>query len=55
MAEEDYKYKADEGRCKFNKEKVVVKVKGFVKIESNENDIASGLVEYGPLAIGINA
>ncbi|CAK7325393.1 unnamed protein product [Dovyalis caffra] len=43
------------GECKFDPEKIAVKVANFTNIAIDENQIASNLVHHGPLAIGLNA
>ncbi|KMT00384.1 hypothetical protein BVRB_9g216890 [Beta vulgaris subsp. vulgaris] len=55
MREEDYPYKARNGRCKFDKSKIAAKVANFSVVPDNEGQIAANLVKNGPLAVGINA
>ncbi|MCO5592682.1 hypothetical protein L7F22_046685 [Adiantum nelumboides] len=55
MKADDYPYKAKVEQCKFNKDKVAVKVENFTVISLNEDQIAANLVKHGPLAIGLNA
>lgn len=51
--EKDYPYKAQNGKCKFNKDKVVAKVPGgSVNITAgNENELDEALATAGPVAI----
>ncbi len=52
----DYAYKAKDGRCKFNKKKVAVKVSSYIeKKDINDDEIKTLLVQNGPLSIAINA
>jgi len=53
--EQSYPYTARDGKCKFNKDTVGVRVTGFEDISSNEDEIAKVLMEVGPLAIAVNA
>ncbi|XP_051120148.1 probable cysteine protease RD19D isoform X2 [Andrographis paniculata] len=53
--ESSYPYVGKRGECKFNAEKVAVKVANFTTIPNDENQIAAYLVRHGPLAVGINA
>ncbi|KAH7290112.1 hypothetical protein KP509_30G032400 [Ceratopteris richardii] len=55
MKEEDYPYTARVGQCRFNKDKVAVKVNNFTTIPLDEDQIAANLVKHGPLAVGLNA
>ncbi|XP_027159084.1 probable cysteine protease RD19D [Coffea eugenioides] len=50
-----YPYTGKRGECKFNPEKVAVKVRNFTKIPVDESQIAANVVHNGPLAIGLNA
>lgn len=50
MREEDYPYKARNGRCKFDKSKIAAKVANFSVVPDNEGQIAANLVKNGPLA-----
>merc|ERR1712146_64637 len=49
--ESAYPYTARNGQCKAKK----ASEKNFVKISTDEDQIAAALMKYGPLAIGINA
>ncbi|XP_004307346.1 PREDICTED: cysteine proteinase 15A-like [Fragaria vesca subsp. vesca] len=53
--EVSYPYTGKKGECKFNPEKVAVRVTNFTTIPLDENQIAANLVHNGPLAIGLNA
>ncbi|XP_019052648.1 PREDICTED: probable cysteine protease RD19D [Nelumbo nucifera] len=48
--EETYPYIRKPGECKFNPEKVVVRLVNFTNILLDENQIAAHLVHHGPLA-----
>ncbi|KAF9674919.1 hypothetical protein SADUNF_Sadunf10G0177600 [Salix dunnii] len=53
--ESSYPYAGKRGECKFDPEKIAVRVANFTKIAVDENQIAANLVHHGPLAIGLNA
>ncbi|KAL6290666.1 hypothetical protein ACE6H2_008176 [Prunus campanulata] len=53
--ESTYPYTGKRGECKFNPDKVAVKVANFSTIPIDEDQIAANLVHHGPLAIGLNA
>ena len=53
--EEDYSYDGHDETCKFNKDKVAVRVTGGVEMPTNETQIAQWLVQNGPIAVGGNA
>ncbi|KAJ6720216.1 CYSTEINE PROTEASE FAMILY C1-RELATED [Salix viminalis] len=53
--ESSYPYAGKRGECKFDPEKIAVKVANFTNIAVDENQIAANLVHHGPLAIGLNA
>ncbi|KAJ4720714.1 Cysteine proteinase [Melia azedarach] len=53
--ESSYPYTGKRGECRFNSEKVAVRVANFTNIPVDENQIAAHLVHHGPLAIGLNA
>ncbi|XP_009789260.1 probable cysteine protease RD19D [Nicotiana sylvestris] len=53
--EDSYPYTGKRGDCKFNPDKVVVKVSNFTNIPIDEQQIAAYLVNHGPLAVGLNA
>lgn len=56
MSEKDYKYTEKKSSCKFDKSKIVVKVREWkVVATTDEDEIARILMERGPLSIGINA
>jgi cathepsin F len=56
MLESDYAYTGKKGTCKSDSTKYAVKVTGYNKLSSDdENDILNYLVETGPLAIAVNA
>lgn len=48
--ESSYPYTGKPGECKFDPEKVAVKVVNFTNIPIDENQIAANLVHHGPLA-----
>lgn len=48
--ENAYPYTGKKGQCKFEPDKVVVKVVNFTTIPIDENQIAANLVHHGPLA-----
>ncbi|KAL0002758.1 hypothetical protein SO802_016539 [Lithocarpus litseifolius] len=53
--ESSYPYTGKRGQCMFKPENVVVRVVNFTNIPNDENQIAAYLVNYGPLAVGLNA
>lgn len=53
--ESSYPYTGDRGECKFDSEKIAVKITNFTNIPIDENQIAAYLVKHGPLAMGLNA
>jgi len=53
--EDDYPYRARNGKCKDKKKKEVAFVTTWTGISTDEDQIAASLMQYGPLAIGINA
>ncbi|XP_062087134.1 probable cysteine protease RD19D [Humulus lupulus] len=53
--ETSYPYTGKKGQCKFEADKVAVKVVNFTIIPIDENQIAANLVHQGPLAVGLNA
>ncbi|KAG9139729.1 hypothetical protein Leryth_016679 [Lithospermum erythrorhizon] len=53
--ETSYPYTGKRGECKFDKNKIAVKVSNFTTIPINEDQIEANLVHNGPLAIGLNA
>lgn len=48
--EKSYPYTGKSGKCKFNPEKIAVRVANFTNIQVNEDQIAAHLVQNGPLA-----
>lgn len=48
--EDSYPYTGKRGDCKFNPDKVAVKVSNFTNIPIDEQQIAAYLVNHGPLA-----
>ncbi|KAI3734702.1 hypothetical protein L6452_14177 [Arctium lappa] len=54
-SEESYPYTAKSGKCKFDAEKIAVKVSNFTSITGDEDQMAAHLVKHGPLAVGLNA
>ncbi|ONK71871.1 uncharacterized protein A4U43_C04F13240 [Asparagus officinalis] len=53
--EKTYPYTGKQGECKFDKDKIAVRVANFTKIPFDEKQIAANLVMRGPLAMGLNA
>ncbi|KAJ9159897.1 hypothetical protein P3X46_025350 [Hevea brasiliensis] len=53
--ESSYPYTGKRGECKFDKEKIAVRVANFTNIPIDESQIAAHLVHHGPLAVGLNA
>ncbi|KAL6524730.1 putative cysteine protease rd19c [Orobanche minor] len=53
--ENDYPYTGTGGVCKFDKSKIAASVSNFSVVSLDDGQIAANLVNYGPLAVGINA
>nr|GMC50101.1 probable cysteine protease RD19D [Ipomoea batatas] len=53
--EASYPYTGKSGDCRFESEKVAVKVGNFTNLPADEDQMAAYLVNHGPLAVGINA
>jgi len=53
--ESDYPYTARDGTCKESSSSEVAFITAWKKFSRDEDEIAAGLQEYGPLSIGINA
>ncbi|RZC77022.1 hypothetical protein C5167_001149 [Papaver somniferum] len=53
--EKTYPYVGKAGECKFDAEKIAVRITNFTNIPLDENQIAAHLVHHGPLAVGLNA
>eukprot|EP00932_Pfiesteria_piscicida_P011412 SRR837773.2258.p1 GENE.SRR837773.2258~~SRR837773.2258.p1 ORF type:complete len:324 (-),score=163.48 SRR837773.2258:9-905(-) len=53
--ESDYPYAARDGQCKSSQSKEVAFISGWKAISTDEDQIAAALIQYGPLALGINA
>ncbi|KRY40683.1 Cathepsin L [Trichinella spiralis] len=53
--EEDYKYTARSGKCKFNHTKSAVYINDTVVLPEDEDAIARYVSENGPVAVGLNA
>merc|ERR1719163_1909903 len=53
--ESAYPYTASNGKCKAKQASEKAFIKNFVKISTDEDQIAAALMKYGPLSIGINA
>lgn len=49
-SEADYKYTGVDGKCKFDSNKLVVKVANFTELPVDEAQMGAYLVNYGPLA-----
>jgi cathepsin F len=54
-AEQDYKYEAQRGECRFDETKVAAKVSGYFNVTSDENEMAKTVSEIGPLVVGADA
>ncbi|KAG2650879.1 hypothetical protein PVAP13_1NG238300 [Panicum virgatum] len=54
-SEKDYPYTGRDGKCNFDKSKIVASVQNFSVVSVDEGQIAANLIKHGPLAIGINA
>jgi len=54
-AELDYPYTANVTQCVSKRSSEKVFINSWVNISTDEDQIAAGLIRYGPLAIGINA
>lgn len=54
-SEKDYPYTGSDGKCKFDKSKIVASVQNFSVVSVDEAQISANLIKHGPLAIGINA
>lgn len=48
--ETEYPYTGKKGDCKFNPEKITVRIADFTNIPVDEDQIAAHLVHHGPLA-----
>ena len=56
MSQEDYPYVGYDDTCKYDKDKVVVRIKDWKMLETqDEGEIKEFLYDNGPLAIAINA
>jgi cathepsin F len=53
--ESAYPYVATDGQCKAQQSSEKAFIASYVKIGTDEDQIAAALMKYGPLAIGINA
>jgi len=53
--ESAYPYTAQNGKCQASSSKEVAFIGGWKAISTDEDQIAAALMQYGPLAIGINA
>lgn len=54
-ADSEYIYTHKKGDCKFNKEKVAVKISNYEFVSKDEEEIKAALVQNGPLAAALNA
>lgn len=54
MLESDYPYMDKKQNCSYDKNKSVVFIDGYVEFDQDHRNIAQGLLDYGPLAAGIN-
>lgn len=55
MEEKSYPYTGRQGECKFDEEKIAVRVTNFTVIPLDEQQMMANLVHRGPLAVGLNA
>ncbi|KAJ8765904.1 hypothetical protein K2173_020420 [Erythroxylum novogranatense] len=53
--ESSYPYTGKRGTCKFDRDRIGVRVANFSNIPTDEIQIAAHLVHHGPLAVGLNA
>jgi len=53
--EEDYPYKAKGAQCSHKTQNGIVSIAGFVKIPKDEDQLATALVQYGPLSVLVAA
>ncbi|KAH9281599.1 Cathepsin L [Echinococcus granulosus] len=54
--ESDYPYTAMDGKCKFNRSKVVTKVSKFVKVpKKREDQLKLSVAQVGPVSVAIDA
>ncbi|XP_065564265.1 putative cysteine proteinase CG12163 [Artemia franciscana] len=54
--EDDYPYKGHGGqKCSIDSSEQIVKIKDFLEISQDEEEIAQWLAENGPVSVGINA
>eukprot|EP01088_Endostelium_zonatum_P000002 TRINITY_DN0_c0_g1_i2.p1 TRINITY_DN0_c0_g1~~TRINITY_DN0_c0_g1_i2.p1 ORF type:complete len:343 (+),score=72.82 TRINITY_DN0_c0_g1_i2:60-1088(+) len=54
-SEQSYPYEASTGTCQFNRANVAAQINNWTMISSNEDQMASYLVEHGPLSIAADA
>lgn len=54
-SEQDYPYKGVDGQCHFDSSKIAASFSNWTMVSSNEDEMASYLVEHGPLAIAADA
>jgi cathepsin F len=50
-----YPYTAEDGTCQFSQKSTVVKVGNWTALPTDEGELATWLVDNGPISIGINA
>lgn len=53
--EEDYPYTAKATQCSHKAQNAIVKIAGLVKIPQDEDQLATALVQYGPLSVLVAA
>lgn len=53
--EEDYPYTEKGAQCSHKMQNEVVKIAGMIKIPKDEDQLATALVQYGPLSVLVNA
>lgn len=55
-AESDYKYEARNGTCRFNKKKIVLKIKGYATTKrDDEQELIKAIANVGPVSVAIHA
>jgi len=53
--EDSYAYEATDGKCRFKPESVGTKISNWTFISQDEDQMASYLVDHGPLAVAVDA
>jgi len=49
-SEKDYPYTGRDGKCNFDKSKIIASVQNFSAVSVDEGQIAANLIKHGPLA-----